>query len=165
MRAIRSITKICHRLASLLNGLGVSFLALVMLLIVLNIVMRFVQKPMPGAVELVEYMQVVLVFLAIAHTQVHRGHVAIDMIVERFPRRAQDIIDSITNFVSLCFFGLMTWQIVLQAGKIQAAGQQSTTLHIPVFPFLWVAAVGSASLCLIFVVDLLYPLTQRGKSQ
>jgi len=165
MNTILFLTRICHKLAATCNGIGVSFLALVMLLIVLNIVMRFVQKPIPGTVELVSFMQVVLIFLAVAHTQVQKGHVAIDMLVERFPRRVQAALDGMTNFLGLCFFGLISWQTVIQAERLRVAGQESTTLNIPFYPFLWVVAVGSALLCLVFVIDLLYPLTRGGRNQ
>ena len=165
MRFVRSLTKACHRLAVIFNAAGVSFLALIMLLISLNIVMRFIQKPIPGAVELAEFMQLCLVFLAIAYTQVQRGHVSIDFLVKHFSPRAQAILDSIINLLALCFFTVMTWQSVLRAWYLEASGSETMVLHLPLFPLLWVVAAGSALMCLVLLVDLLHPLIQGGKNQ
>src|SRR3989304_9160683 len=108
---IDSAVKWCERVASPLNKalhwVAMVVLLLLMFLTVGDVVGRYLVGfipgvgPIPGSFELTEFMLAVIVLTAIGHTQMKGGHISIDLVVERFSRRNQAIIDTITNFLRL----------------------------------------------------------------
>ena len=65
------------------------------------------------------FLAVVAIAFAVPHTQVMQGHVAVDFIVEKFPRRAKLVIDVIMVFFSVCLLALMAWYSFKYAGEAQ----------------------------------------------
>ena len=91
-----------------------------LLLIVADVIgIKIFSRPVPGGIEIVSFLAVVAIAFAVAYTQVMQGHVAVDFIVEKFPRRAKLIIDVIMIFFSVCLFALMAWYSFKYAGKLQ----------------------------------------------
>ena len=109
----------------------------------------------PYTYEAIGFMMVILVFFAVAHCQVQRSHVNVDLVASRLPRKAQLIIDSITNLLGVGLFGLITWRSIVQTQFMRDAGTISIALTVPLFPFLIVVAFGSALLCLVLIVHFL----------
>jgi len=134
-----------------------------MIIISLNVVMRVMKNPIPGAIELSETMQVILVFMALAYTGLKKGHIAIDFLVQHFPRRAQFIFDIGANSVCLIFSLILTWQSVVQANYLVSNGTSTMMLHIPLSIIFWIIVAGSAALSLIYVEEILILLTAGDK--
>ena len=59
-------------------------------------------------------------------------------------------------------YGLMAWELGTRAYEYALSEKPSTTeiLYISYVPFMFVAAVGSAVLCLVLVVDFARSLTE-----
>jgi TRAP-type C4-dicarboxylate transport system permease small subunit len=114
--------------------------------------------PIPGAFELTEFMLAIAVLTAIGYTEVKGAHISIDLVVNRFPPRAQAIIDSVTNFLSLAIFVLVTWQTIKYAQLLFSSHDVSAVLRLPVYPFLLIAAIGSFMFCLAMLSSFLRSL-------
>jgi len=111
-------------------------------------------RPIPGTYELVCFLGAVAVSFAMAHTSVERGHVAVSIIVNLFPKKVQAVIETITTLFGLIFFILLAWQSVLYAGDLHASGEVSLTLELPFYPFVYGIGFASAAVCLVLLVDL-----------
>jgi len=98
-----------------------------MLLTCADVIMRSSGRPIPGTFEIVGFLGVIVVAFAIAYTQILRGHVAIDYLVARLPRRSQYIVKSITYLLSTGLFALIAWQSYLFAGDLWGSGEVSPT--------------------------------------
>jgi TRAP-type C4-dicarboxylate transport system permease small subunit len=88
-------------------------------------------------------MLAVIVLTAIGHTQMKDEHISIDLIVEKFSPRVQAIIDTVTNFLSLAMFALVTWRTIKYAQLLYESHDVSGVLRLPVYPFLVIAAIGT----------------------
>jgi TRAP-type mannitol/chloroaromatic compound transport system permease small subunit len=109
-------------------------------------------------------MMVVLVFFALAHTEVSNGHVRVDLIMSRFGERAQTLVDMITQFVCFLLFGLVTWSALVYSARMKASGEVSQDLWLPIYPFVYIVAVGCALLTLTLLIKFLMALIGRIKS-
>lgn len=146
-----------YRLLRLLH-LGfaaVAGIALVAMLFVTvtDIVLRGFGAPLPGAYEIVGWLAAISVAAALGHTQAHRGHVAIDLLIARFPERARLAIEAITSLVAALLFAVATWQLFVYAYDLQLTGSMSQTLRAPVYPWVYLAAAGVAVLSLVLARD------------
>lgn len=126
-----------------------------LLLIVADVIgIKLLSRPVPGGLELVSFFSVIAVAFAIGHTQILRGHVAVDFIVERFPRRAKLVIEVVMVFLSVAVLALMAWYSFKYAGKLHATGEVSMTQKIPFYPFVYAMAGCFVVTLLVLVMDL-----------
>jgi TRAP-type C4-dicarboxylate transport system permease small subunit len=137
-----------------LHWIAMVILLLLMFLTVGDVVGRYMVGfipgfgPIPGSFELTEFMLAIIVLTAIGYTQVKGEHISIDMFITKFSPRVRAIIDSVTNFLSLTIFALVTWQTIKYAQLLYESHDVSGVLRLPVYPFLIVAAIGSLMFCL-----------------
>ena len=66
----------------------------------------FVNIIMPGTVEIVEILMVVVVFMTLAYTYMQNGHVAVEFFYKRSSRRGQAFFDGIGALAGLLVFSL-----------------------------------------------------------
>jgi TRAP-type C4-dicarboxylate transport system permease small subunit len=114
----------------------------------------FFRKPIPGTYEIVALLGAVAVAFAMAHTSVEKGHVAVSLIVQLFPKRLQGIIESIISIFGIILFGLIAWQSVLYGVDCQRSGEVSMTLQMPFYPIIYGVALCAGIVCLVLMVDL-----------
>lgn len=149
-RVVHSLSKFCDRIAQ-------GAVMAMMLLVVANIIWRVVPKigrPIFGTYDVVGFIGATLVAFAIAYCAVQRGHISVELVVARFPQRVQGIIGSITGFLSLGIFAVITWQCVVLANDMRRVGEVSMSALLPFYPYIYGVAFGCALLCLVISVDL-----------
>ena len=84
------------------NGVGVFFLAVMMMVTAVDVIGRFVfNLPVKGSIEITGFLLVFTIFLAIAYAQSREQHITIDILVSRFPDRARLIINTIILLIGL----------------------------------------------------------------
>ena len=120
-----------------------------------NVFLRIFGKPIPGTFELMGYFGAVLTAFALGYTQVRRGHIAVDVLVFKFPGRMRNFLNTINYFICMIFFGLVAWQIVGYAATLHQTGELSETLRIIYYPFTYGVALGCFVLALVFLADFL----------
>lgn len=134
------------------------FLVAMGLLTCANIVLRIVWVPIPGTYELMGYFGAVVAALALGYTQTRRGHVAVDVLINRLSSRRQRFLKGFNGMVCLLFFSLATWQLVRKALVLRASGEVTETLRIIYYPFALAVALGCALLALALLADLVQAL-------
>ena len=99
-------------------------------------------------------MMVCLVFCSLAYAQSQKAHVAVDFLATLMPRKGQQIIDILNYLISLIILALITWKSVERGFEVMATKECSATLQIPVYPFMFLVALGSAALCIEYIRDM-----------
>jgi TRAP-type C4-dicarboxylate transport system permease small subunit len=112
-------------------------------------------RPIPGGIEIVAFLGVVVTGFAIAYTQILRGHIRVEFVVMRLPPRAQAIVSAFVWFLSLVLFILLGWQSVEYGLRLQATGTVSMTQRIPFYPFVHAIAFCCIPVCLLLAVEFL----------
>lgn len=133
---------------------GIGLVAMLFLIVADIIGIKIFSKPIPGGIEYVSFFSVVAIAFAVPFTQVMRGHVAVDFIVDLFPRRAKLIIDIIMAVFSVCLFALLAWFSFKYGNSLRRSGEVSMTQEIPFYPFVWGMAVCFLVMLVVVLLDL-----------
>ncbi|MBW1802537.1 MAG: TRAP transporter small permease [Deltaproteobacteria bacterium] len=148
------IERFGHLLSHVTNYAGTFFLFLLMSLVVVHVVGRyFFDMPVPGAVELIEFLMIFVVFLGFGYCAAQRANVSIDLFVDRLPEKTRAIIDTVTCFFSIGIVSMIAWQGVVQTKSLWISGHESGVLHIPHFPFMILVVIGCAIFDLILIAN------------
>ena len=158
---LRAITTSIYLLSTKLNWVSAAAVIFIMLLTCADVVMRLFGSPIPGTYELVGYLGSVIISFGMARTSIERGHIAVNLLVDRLPPRAQTIIEGVGNIAAAFLFGALAWQSQIYARDILETGDVSLTLGMPTWPFVLGLATGSGILSLVLFLDALRQL-KRG---
>ncbi|HUU65585.1 MAG TPA: TRAP transporter small permease [Dehalococcoidales bacterium] len=151
-----TVNRLVHPAVAVLHGAGVGVLAAIMVLTASDVILRYVfNRPIVGSFDLTEYMMAIVVSFSLAYCAFFKGHVSVDIVVSRLPRRAQAVIDGITGLLGIILFSLITWQSFVYMKLLFDSGLKSTVLLIPRFPFAGLVCLGSAFLTVVLVADFL----------
>jgi len=130
-----------------------------------NIIFRLTWVPIKGTFELMGYFGAIATAFALGHTQMKRGHISVDVLVNTFSVKTRKIINAINYTVCFLFFGVAAWQMTLKATTLMNTGEITETLRIIYYPFTYGAAFGCAVLSLVLFTDLLRSFfTKKGGS-
>jgi TRAP-type C4-dicarboxylate transport system permease small subunit len=151
MRLVRWV----HLAGRRFNAVSCLAIVVMMLLTCADVVLRLFGHPILGTYEMIGFLSSIVVSFSMAYTSLEKGHVSVEILVERLPERHQMVIDTIGSFISTVLFGLISWQSAVYALDLKHSGEVSMTLQMPVYPFLLGMAVGCAMLCLVLVVEML----------
>ena len=141
------------RVAEFMDKIACLVLFLMMLLTMADVCGRkALSKSVLGAVEMSEFMLVITVLFALAHTEFKDGHVRVDLVMSQFKERTRAGVDALTQFVCFVFSVIFTWSGFVYAEKMRAIGEVSQDLWLPKYPFIYVVVAGFAILSLALLV-------------
>ncbi len=137
------IEKTIKSIAGVLLAIAGTALAAMMFLMAADVVCRYIfNAPIPGALELVEYMMAITIPLSIACCTATRSHVSVEMVVERLPKPVQNFLSVFVKILMLVFVTLISWQSILNVVDSYRSNITSAVLHIPAYPFAIPVALG-----------------------
>jgi TRAP-type C4-dicarboxylate transport system permease small subunit len=158
MTGLERLTRLLNRLLVFVGGV---FLVGMIVLTCANIASRTVWEPIRGTFELMGYFGAVVTALALAYTQLNRGHIAVNVLIHRFSKKTQWRLNAFNNAVCTVFFTVVAWQVGLKAHGFMKTGEVSETLRVIFYPFTYMVAAGCAVMALVFLVDLLQAAQTR----
>lgn len=155
----QTLDKYVRPFSRAVDCIGRVILALMVLLITLDVVLRyFFNRPIKGSYELIEFMMVLIVYLGLGYAQIKKRHVSITLFTNKLSAAQLSVFSIATHFLCLAVFVLITWRGSLQALAIHTNGTTSDVLSIPIFPFMWAVVFGNALLSLTFLIDFIKSL-------
>jgi len=160
MQWIETLTLFINRILMIVGGV---LLVAMVALTCANIVLRATWLPVRGTFELMGYAGAVVTAFALGHTQITRGHIAVDVLINLFPAWLRTLLNITNNLLCLAFFSLIAWQICRKATILMQTGEVSETLQIIFYPFAFAVALGCAALALVCFSDLLKALLPPDK--
>ena len=155
------LDKISHALNQILVWIAGIFLVTMILLTCANIFLRIVWMPVKGTFELMGFFGAIVTAFALGYTQIKRGHIGIDIVVDQFSAKTQRILNSINYSICMIFFAIAGWQVTKWATTLWKTGEITETLRIIFYPFTYGVALGCFVLALVLLVDLLKVLIQE----
>jgi TRAP-type C4-dicarboxylate transport system permease small subunit len=161
MDFLEKITQVLNRALTFVAG---GFLAGMVLLTCANILLRMVWKPLMGTVELVGYAGSIVTAFALGYTYIKGGHIAVDILVQRFSKRTRMILNGLNAFICTIFFAMVSWQIAKHATTLWETGEVTETLRIIYYPFTYGVALGCALLSLVCLTQLLGAFFRKQES-
>jgi len=143
---------------------GVGLVGMLLLIVADVIGIKIFNSPVPGGIETVAFLAVVAIGFAVARTQVMRGHVAVEFIVERFPRRLKMVTEIFTVLLSVGLAAVLAWYSFKYAARLRDTGQVSMTQKISYYPFVYGMAACFVALFLVLVSDLVKSIAKAAKT-
>lgn len=145
-----------YPLSNGLNSIASVILFSIMSLTVADVFMRKTfSKSILGTIEMSEFMMVILVFFSLAQAELLGRHVKVDLVMKRFGKRTQEVVDMIIQFICFLLFGAITWYSLAYASNMKVSKEVSLDLLIPKYPFIYAVVVGCALLPQILLIQFL----------
>ena len=141
------------KLNSLMDFVAGSVLVLMMLLTALDVILRYLGRPIPGTYELVSLAGAVVIGFAIPRTSWDKTHVTVDFLVDRFAER-RGVFEVTTRVFSLFLFLLLGWNLVLMGASLAKTGEGTLTLCLPIYPIAYLLGICCFAECLVLVADI-----------
>ena len=133
-------------------------------LVVADIIgIKLFKHPVPGAIEMVAFLGVVITGFAIGYTQVLKGHIQVEFFVMRMPKRVQAGVIAFASLLGIVLFGLLAWQSYNFGHTLQVTGEVSMTQGIPFYPFVYAIAFCCIPICLVLLAEFLMAVTRAVK--
>jgi tripartite ATP-independent transporter DctM subunit len=146
-KAIYTSSKTLHYVASVV-------LTMMMLLTAFDVIFRyFLNAPITGALELIEFMMAITLTFAFAWAVVQKDHISIDLLTARFSSKVNAFLKTTTNVFAVGLLVIITWQSLLRAHYVQVNGYVTQSLYIPEYPFVYAAAFGFGVFCLMMIFN------------
>jgi TRAP-type C4-dicarboxylate transport system permease small subunit len=133
-------------------GVGAWFLIPLMIITAVDVLGRDIfNHPIPGSVELSQYMLSVFILLGFAYTQQVKAHVTVSLFTSRLPYHAQLILRIITTLLILLISCVIAWQ-----GWVVGIEEKTVSdmLRVPQYPFRLLVSFAAFMLCLQLLIDL-----------
>lgn len=135
------------------------FLVSMMILACANMVLRAIWSPLNGTFELMGFMGAVVAAFSLAFAQRQKSHIAVGILLKRFPPLIRRLADASTSVISCGFFVIAGMETYKWASFLVETGELSETLQIIYHPFVFATAAGCFALAFVLVVDTLKILT------
>ncbi|MCX8022032.1 MAG: TRAP transporter small permease [Syntrophorhabdaceae bacterium] len=129
-----SFINFVKRLSRITNFLGGVILGLMMLLTVIDVILRYLGRPITGTFELMSFAGALVAGFAIAQTSLDGAHVNVDILTQRLSRWKKAIITVFTKLIGIGIFTLISWSLLLKGNDLYKTGEVSLTLHVPYYP-------------------------------
>ncbi|BBO73393.1 C4-dicarboxylate ABC transporter permease [Desulfosarcina widdelii] len=143
------------QIASAFNSVAAVAVVGMMVLTCLDVLLRLLRNPIPGTYEIVCMLGAVFVSFSLARTTVDQGHIAVDFLVQRLPHRFRNAVEAVNAGICALLFTVICRQCVIYALDLKASGEVSMTLQMPLFPFVFGIALGSAMLSVVLYISCL----------
>jgi len=133
-----------------------AIISFMMLLTTVDVVLRYIfNSPLPGVYTLCEMLMVGAVFPAAAYVQQIRGHVRVDILIDRLKGSLRNTFEIATLLLAFVSFAIMFWQAGKLAWSAWVTGDHDMGLiEYPFWPPKTVMTIGIALLCLRFITDM-----------
>jgi len=132
-------------------GVSGFFLIPLMIITAIDVVGRDIfNHPIPGTVELSQYMLAIFILLGLAYAQQMKAHVAVSIFTSRLPHRAHLILNIITTLLCVFISCVLIWQGWVVGIEEKAV---SDMLRVPQYPFRLLVAIAAFLMCLELLID------------
>ncbi len=146
-----------RRLVRLTAGIAAAGLLAMMTVTCLDVIMRKLGHPLPGAYDLVKLAAGLTIACALPYTTAIKGHVAVEYFHHKLGRRGRVVADTLIRLPIMAMFSLFAWQFISYGTKLRTSGEVSMTLQLPVFWLPYVMAFSCAQVVLVTLWHMLHP--------
>lgn len=137
------------------NGIAALLLTLMMLLTVVDVILRYLGRPITGTFELMSYAGALVIGFAVAQTSLDGAHVNVDVLLLLISKRKRKIMTVINRLIGLGIFILLGWALFLKGNELYTGKEVSLTLHVPYYPVAYGLSFGCLVECLVLLSSIL----------
>jgi TRAP-type transport system small permease protein len=116
---------------------------------------KIFNSPVPGSIEIVALLGVVITAFGMAYTQSQHANIRVEFFVQHLPKRIQAGVSAFSLLLSIILFALLSWQSFKYGYSLQQSGEVSMTARIPTYLFVYAMAFCCIPLCFVLIVEFL----------
>ena len=132
-----------NRLSEVTKWVSMGTMFVMMIYITVTVIARKIGKPMVGNVELVELGLILVFQFAIPYSQMRDAHLAIGILVDKFPKPVQYVLEIVGYFLTIAFSTFVCGTYIRDAvSDLVVRVVKTQTLMIAKWPFKFFIALG-----------------------
>lgn len=159
------LEKVVNPLSGLLNRVGVSLVLIIVGVVTADVGLRYLfNTPIPGSLEITEFIMPLVVFLAVAYTGVEKRHVGIDIAYQKLGKRSRAVADVVTGLLSTYVVSVITWQLIARAIHALELNEKGDVIGLPHWPSMMLGGFGCGLLVLVLIIDVLRGIGEVNRS-
>jgi TRAP-type C4-dicarboxylate transport system permease small subunit len=162
---LQKFLKATAKIGKVTNSVGGVILVLMMLLTVVDVILRYLGRPITGTFELMSFAGAIVAGFAIAQTSLDGAHVNVDMLAEALSAERRVILLVFTKLVGTGIFVLLAWALFLKGNDLYRVKEVSLTLGVPYYPVAYGLSFCSAVECLVLLSEILKTTVRGGKHE
>ena len=164
---IQNVSLVGNRIITpLVRVIGVisgSALLFMMVLVACDVILRYFNRPISGAYELVEYAMAITVSFGVTLCAHYNGHIAVDIVTDMLKTSIKQGLACLMTLVAIAYTLPAMWMTARQVQDTYSSGITSAVLQIAVYPFTAIVALSLGITAIIFLVNLLNILAEMEK--
>ncbi len=129
------------------GGLG---LAIMMLVTLTDVVMRYMGRPIFGSMEIVCFTSAVVIGFAIPYTSWTKGHIIVDFLLEMMSPGAVRIFQIVTRLMGIALFLFAGYNFIVYSFDLIRSGEVTPGFRIPHYPITF----GLSAACFLQAITL-----------
>jgi len=143
----RLVQNVTHKL----DFLGGMSLALMMVIITVNVILRKLNITFGGAAEYVQFLLAMCIGLSVANCAAKKGHIEISMFVDKMSKGKRIFFEIFTNLITLIFLAASSYFLITYGVGYIRAGTVGMISRVPLYPFTWIVSLGFIMYCFVVV--------------
>lgn len=136
-------------------------IAAIMAMVMVNVILRLAGYPLKGTLEFVQIFSALAIGLSLANCAVHGGHIAVTLLVDKFPPKVQVAVDFLMELIAFVFLMVGAWQLYLQAAGSMQSGEVGMTTGMPFYPFIGLIAIGFLLFALVVLKKMVAAFSKK----
>ena len=160
------LEKRVHQISDAIRVVSMVALFLMMVFVPLDVFGRYVLKsPIYGDLQYQQLAMVMIVFLALPYCTYKKGHIYVELLVNRLSGRTLAVIQSFASLAGLAIMVFIAYNTgVYGVRELMAPLKQTTTLvSIPLYPFILIATLGCAVMSLELLFEFIHSVSLLSK--
>jgi TRAP-type C4-dicarboxylate transport system permease small subunit len=145
------------RLSNYMSLVAGAVLVIMAALTFIDVVMRYIGKPVPGAYEVIAYLGVAVTGFALPRASLMKTHVYVDLVIDKLSWKPRTILKIITRILVAAFFLCTAWYFVRMGQSFIAARAVTMTLRVPFYPVVF----GMAFCCLVQSIVTIWEIFEK----
>jgi TRAP-type C4-dicarboxylate transport system permease small subunit len=137
-----------------MGGFGGVILVSMMLITVLDVALRCIGRPMSGTYDLVALGGALVIGFSVPYTTMKKGHIVVDVLVQRLSPRGQNLLALCTRLIVLCVCFGIGWHLVRLGIDYYDKHEGSQTLQLAFYPIAYGLAAGFFMQCLANIAEI-----------
>ena len=138
-----SFNETIEKSSRMLHYISLAGLVLVMVILIANILMRAIFSiPIFGSVEMIQYLNLVIVVCALAFTELGNGNIMITMVHEIVKPKVANVLVMINRLVATVMAGGIAYVMILYLKRIYDSNGTTQSLQMPVWIFILFIVIG-----------------------
>ena len=155
---MKTLSDVIGKIAKWLNYGSMGALIFAVAVIFLDVMIRLISAhSILGSYEMAEMAMIVIIYLAMARTQLLDGHVHVEFIVKKLPSLPRSVIMRCMSGISVAICAILTITTYQQMMNFFYSNTSTGVVKIPLYPIAFIMFIG----LLLFTITLIMELFQK----